>query len=86
MGVGRVVGKVWKDGDWWISEIPALDITTQGHDFLDSVTMAKDTIESLIGVKGFKAFFFIKKNNEFEIESNNKQLLMKLMEERKNTR
>ena len=41
-------GKVWKDGKFWLVEVPCLDIMTQGKTRKEALVMIKDAIVTLI--------------------------------------
>jgi len=40
----EIEGKIWKDGRFWIVEIPALDTMTQGRTRKEALAMAKDLV------------------------------------------
>ncbi len=40
--------RVWKDGKFWLIEVPALDLMTQGKSRKDALDMAKDAILGLL--------------------------------------
>ena len=52
-------GRVWKDGKFWLIEIPALNLMTQGKNRKDALAMAKDAILGL-----FECYF------ESEVDEN----------------
>lgn len=37
-------GKIWKDGKFWLVEVPALDTMTQGKTRKEALAMAKDLV------------------------------------------
>ncbi len=41
-------GKVWKDGKFWLVEIPSLDVMTQGKSKKDALRMIEDAVAGLI--------------------------------------
>lgn len=41
-------GKIWKDGKFWLIEVPAIEVMTQGRSRKEALVMVKDAIESLI--------------------------------------
>lgn len=47
-------GRVWKEDKFWLIEIPALDVMTQGRSKKDALFMIKDAIEELVDEKGFR--------------------------------
>ncbi len=79
----RFSGKVFKDGDYWLAEIPILDIMTQGHTEKESYNMALDAIKSLINKKDFKVEIYKGKNGDFEISSPDSKSLISLLLQRK---
>ena len=42
----RFCGKVYKDGKFWLAEIPILDAMTQGHPRKEAYGMVKDLLET----------------------------------------
>ena len=44
----RFSGKVFKDGKFWLAEIPILDAMTQGHTKKEAFEMAVDMIKSMV--------------------------------------
>ena len=46
-------GRIWKDGNWWLAEVPLLDLMTQGKTRTEAGAMLKDAIEELVNEKGF---------------------------------
>lgn len=47
-------GIIFKDKNYWLVEIPALDLMTQGRTKKKAYEMVVDAIESLVNKKGFK--------------------------------
>lgn len=53
-------GKLWKSGKFWLIEVPAIEVMSQGHTQKEALEMIADAIEGLIGCyypedsKGFK--------------------------------
>jgi len=43
----RFQGKVYKDGKFWLAEIPILDAMTQGYTRKEAYIMVKDLLETL---------------------------------------
>lgn len=41
-------GKVWKEGKFWLVEVPAIDVCTQGHTRKEALMMIEDAIRELI--------------------------------------
>jgi predicted RNase H-like HicB family nuclease len=40
----EIEGKIWKDGKFWLVEVPALDAITQGKTRKEALAMAKDLV------------------------------------------
>lgn len=66
----RLEGKVWKEGKFWIIEVPMLDVVTQGHTKKEAFLMIADAIESLVNKDDFKINVYPQKKEYFEIDSN----------------
>lgn len=41
-------GKIWKSGKFWLVEVPAVEVMTQGHSREEALKMIKDAIEGLV--------------------------------------
>lgn len=41
-------GKIWKDGKFWLVEVPALDAMTQGKTRKEALVMAKDLVFEMV--------------------------------------
>lgn len=59
----EIAGKVWKDGKFWLVEVPVLDILTQGLTRKEAVFMVEDAILQLI-----ECYFESKELNDFKLE------------------
>lgn len=46
-------GKLQKNGGFWVIEVPALDVMTQGRTKKEAYTMMADALELLVDKKGF---------------------------------
>jgi hypothetical protein len=44
----RVSGKIYKDGRFWLAEIPILDAMTQGHTRKGALEMAADMADIIL--------------------------------------
>lgn len=58
-------GKVWKEGKFWLAEVPSLNVMTQGKSRKDAIFMIEDAIGGLIC-----CYFKDKASEEFEIQIN----------------
>jgi len=50
----RFPGKIYKDGKFWLAEIPILEAMTQGHTRKKALEMVADMVETMVNKKGFK--------------------------------
>ena len=79
----RFSGKIYKDGKFWLAEIPILDLMTQGHTKGEAYEMVVDMLESLINKKDFKAEVFKRSKDTFEISSSEPKYMISLLLQRK---
>lgn len=80
-------GKLWKEDKFWLIEIPALDVMTQGKSKKNALFMIKNAIEELVDEKGFKVKVVPAENkNEFIIYANDVAPLVALMLKRQRTK
>jgi hypothetical protein len=54
----RLSGRIWKDGKFWLAEVPMLDATTQGHSEREALRMTADLVETMADKKGLKVAVF----------------------------
>ena len=79
----RFSGKVYKEGKWWLAEIPVLEAMTQGRSRKEALEMVSDMMESMINKKGFKVEVLLGAKNEFEVGSKDIKPLIRLLLQRK---
>ncbi len=75
----RFAGNVFKDGKFWLAEIPFLDAMTQGRTRKEAFEMAADLVESLINQPDFKATIHIGKKGEFELSGTDTAAMIALL-------
>ena len=75
----RFPGRIEKDGRHWLAEIPAFDAITQGRTKREALAMAEDLIETMAGVKGFRATVYPEPGKTFEIGGNRLGVLLALL-------
>lgn len=74
-------GKLWKSGKFWLIEVPAVDVMTQGHTREEALKMIKDAIEGLIDcyfpneAQDFKVFVQDYKKGIIGITTSNDSLM-----------
>lgn len=57
------VGKIWKDGKFWLVEVPVIDVCTQGHTRKEALMMIEDAIMELL-----RSYFPLDKIKDFRLE------------------
>ena len=68
----RLSGRLFKDGKYWLAELPSLDVMTQGKTRRDAYAMVKDLLETLVDVPGFSAHVTPIDDGSFQVSSNGK--------------
>ena len=78
-------GRIWKEGRYWIVEVPSLDVSTQGHTKKEALVMIKDAVLELMYSyfkgkldKKFNINVNEHKNNIIGVVSSDKKLLFSL--------
>jgi len=79
----RFSGKIYKDGRFWLAEIPILDAMTQGHTRKEALEMAADMVETMANKEGFRVEVALVSGNEFEVGSTDHNSLISLLLRRK---
>lgn len=75
-------GKIWKSGKFWLVEVPALEVMTQGYSKEEASFMIADAIEGLMGcyfpeeMGNFKITVNEYKKGIIGVSSNNNNLMM----------
>lgn len=82
----RFYGKAYKDGKFWLAEVPLLDAMTQGYTRKEAFAMAKDLLESLVNRPGFAVTVHPGKHGDFEVSSNDPRGLISLFLRRQRER
>ncbi len=59
----RFSGKIYKDGKFWLAEIPILDLMTQGRTKKEACEMVADMLETMVNKEGFKIDVYKKKKD-----------------------
>ena len=75
----RFEGKVFRDGRFWLAEIPLLDALTQGRTRKEALMMAGDWLETMVNRDGFHASVFPRGKNEFEISGSDAGAMIALL-------
>ncbi len=75
----RFQGKVYKDGKFWLAEIPILDAMTQGYTQREACVMVKDLLETLVNHPKFSVEVHPVKHGNFEVSSSDTRALICLL-------
>jgi predicted RNase H-like HicB family nuclease len=76
-------GKVWKDGKFWLVEVPAIDVCTQGRTRKEALMMIEDAIMELMSeyfqaveIKDIKLEILDHEKNIFGVKASNNNLML----------
>lgn len=79
----RFSGKIYKEGKFWLAEIPILDLITQGHTKKEAYEMVADMLQSFVNKKDFKVMVYKKSKDSFEVGSLEPKYMISLLLQRK---
>ena len=76
-------GKVWKDGKFWLIEVPVIDVCTQGRTRKEALMMIEDAIVELMTeyfqaneIKDIKLEILDRQKNIIGIKASNNNLML----------
>jgi len=75
----RFEGKLFREGRFWLAEIPLLDAATQGKTRAEALEMIGDWLETMVNQKSFRAHVFPTGKNTFEISGTNAAAMTALL-------
>lgn len=75
----RLAGRVFRDGRWWVIEVPILGVITQGATRKEAFEMIADAVEELVERKGFRVRVHRGEGENFEISASDPAALTALM-------
>jgi hypothetical protein len=75
----RFYGRVYKDGKFWLAEVPILDAMTQGRTRKEAFVMVKDMLETLANRPGFSVQLHPGKHGDFEVSSSDTRGMVSLL-------
>ena len=75
----RFPGRIKKDGNVWLVEVPAFHAMTQGRTKREAFAMAQDLVETMAGVRGFRVTVYPTGGDTFEIGANRIGVLLALL-------
>ncbi|VAW32373.1 hypothetical protein MNBD_CHLOROFLEXI01-716 [hydrothermal vent metagenome] len=79
----RFAGKIYQNGDFWLAEIPILDVMTQGYTQEEAMEMVADLVETMANTEGFHAELFLGADGIFEVGSTDLKIMIALLLQRK---
>jgi len=82
----RLYGRIYKDGNFWLAEVPMLDAMTQGHTRKEALAMVADLLETLANRPGFSVQIHPGKHDAFEIGATETRSLVSLLLRRQRER
>ena len=66
----RFEGRVFRDGRFWLAEVPLLEAMTQGRSRKEALSMISDWLETMVNRDGFRAEVHSRGSDEFEVSGN----------------
>ncbi|PYQ25769.1 MAG: hypothetical protein DMF56_26670 [Acidobacteria bacterium] len=75
----RFEGKVFRDGRFWLAEIPLLDGMTQGRTRKEALEMIGDWLETMVNRDGFRARVHPRGMREFEVSGSHAGAMIALL-------
>ena len=79
----RFSGKLYQDGNFWLAEIPILDVMTQGYSPEEALEMVADMVETMANVAGFHVDVYLGPDGVFEVGSADPKPIISLLLQRK---
>lgn len=79
----RFCGRIYRDGNYWLAEIPTLEYLTQGRSRQEALEMIGDLIETMVDKDNFVAQVHAAKGDRFEVGSDDVNALVALLLQRK---
>ena len=78
----RVQGRIFKDGGFWLADVPMLDAMTQGRTEEEALVMVKDMVETLANRPGFSVTVHPCRGGDIELGSDDARGMVALMLQR----
>ncbi len=75
----RLAGRIWKDGKFWLAEVPMLDALTQGRSRAHAFRMMADLVQTMADKKGFHVAIVPRPSGAFEIGSDDVAALVAVL-------
>ncbi|MGH9428905.1 MAG: helix-turn-helix domain-containing protein [Terriglobia bacterium] len=78
----RFQGKLYKDGKWWLAEVPIFAAMTQGRTRKEALAMIADWFETLVNRSDFSITLHDGEKEEFELSASNTKTMVCLLLQR----
>lgn len=75
----RFQGKIYRNGKFWLAEIPILDAMTQGYTREEAYRMVKDLLETLVNRPDFSVEIHRANRGNFEVSASDMRAMISLM-------
>lgn len=72
-------GRIYKDGKFWLAEVPIFEAMTLGRTKKEAMAMIADWFETLINKPGFSVTIYPGKKDEFEVGSEDVRAMIGLL-------
>jgi len=82
----RFYGKIYKDGNFWLAEVPILEAMTQGRTRKEALVMVEDRLETLAHRPGFAVKVHPGQHGDFEVSSTDTRGMISLLLRRQRER
>ena len=78
----RFQGRLFRDGKYWLAEVPLFDAMTQGRSRKDALVMIADWFETMVGRKGFSVQIRLVGREEFKVSSDDARMMISFLLQR----
>ena len=75
----RFEGRVFRDGRFWLAEVPVLHALTQGRTRKEALAMVADWLETMVNRGGFRARVHPRGRGEFEVSGSDPAAMIALL-------
>jgi hypothetical protein len=82
----RFYGKIYRDGNFWLAEVPILEAMTQGRTRKEAFVMVEDLLETLAHRPGFAVKVHPGQHDDFEVSSTDTRGMISLLLRRQRER
>ena len=82
----RFSGRVYRDGSWWLAEVPVFEAATQGRTRREALEMMEDWFATMVNEPGFSAETHVEQGDHFEISASDLGAVISLLLQRQRQR